>query len=120
MRDAIAREGELRPDHRDLERRLAGVVAHQRVRQRERHRVHRSAGTQAHVLQAVAPVVLQRREQARAQNPQAHFCSAMNSSAVMARKRTRSPAEKRLGWLRPASNTLSGVRPMTLQPPEMA
>src|SRR5262249_17369632 len=107
-------------DHGDLERRLAEVVAHERVGERERHRVHRAAGAQAHVLQAVPAAVLQRGEQPRPDHPDGHLWSAVNSSAVMARKRTRSPGASRLGASRAASNTASGVRPITLHPPEMA
>ena len=115
-------EDDLRADHGDLERGLVRRVADERVGERERHRVHRPARAQAHALVAMPPAVLHRREQPRPQHPDAHapFRQLMNSSRPMARKRTRSPGQSRLGRARFASNSTMGVRPITFQPPEIA
>ncbi len=113
-------ERELRADHGQLQRRLVARVAHQRVGERQGHRIHGAARAQAEVLQAVAAVVLQRAEQAGTQDADAHPRISWNSSLDTARKRTRSPEPNRLGSRRAASNTVSGVRPITFQPPEMA
>jgi len=59
-------------DHNTVFSGLAAFVPHQRVGERKRHRVHRAARAQAHVLQAVAALVLQRREQSRPEDPDAH------------------------------------------------
>ena len=74
-------ELEVGAEHRDLERRLVGVVADQRVGERERHRVHRAAGTQAEVLVAVPAAVLHRREHARAQDAHASLAEPFELGA---------------------------------------
>src|SRR5258706_5592683 len=119
---AVLLELQLRADDGDLERRLVGRVADERVGEREGERIHRPAGTQADVLQAVAAGVLRGGPPPRTQDLDAHRLprSFRNSALSIARKRTRSPEANRLGSWRSGSNTASGVRPMTFQPPEMA
>ncbi len=104
------------PEHGDLDRRLALAVADQRVGELERDRIHRPAGNHAQMLQAVASAVLYRAEQARPVDAQTHR-KLSNSLLEMATKRTRSPGANRLAGSRAASKTVSGVRPMMLQPP---
>src|SRR5207248_7542428 len=117
----LALEMQIGTEHGELERRGARVIADERVGERERQGIHRAAGTEAHMLVAVATHVLHRHQQARAQHGDAHWLiSFWNSARETGLKRTRSPAAKRLGSWRSASNTTSGVRPMMPQPPEMA
>ena len=118
----VVLELQLGPDHRHLERRLARRVADHRVGQRERDRVHRAARAQAEVLVAVAAGVLHRGEQARAQDAHAHWCSTIQELGARDRPEAHPVARARTGSAaaRAASNTASGVRPMTLQPPEIA
>src|SRR5262249_42507158 len=111
-------EFELGPDDRDLQRRLARRVADQRIGERERYRVHGAARAEAPGLVAVAAQILHRGEEARPVDAQAHrWASFANASRSMGRNFTRSPVANRLGSWRAASNTASGVRPMTFQPP---
>ena len=115
-------EAQLGPEDGDLERRRVDRVADERVGERQRHRVHCPSRADSEVLLAVAAEILHRAEQTRPRDMDAHCCSAIraNSFPVTARKRTRSPGANRLGRGRPASNTASGVRPITFQPPEIA
>ena len=116
----VALEQQIGAEHRELERRRAVFVADERIRQRQRERVHRAAGAQTHVLVAVTPHVLDRHQEPRPEDLNAHLPLFWNSAREIGLKRTRSPAANRLGSWRSASNTASGVRPMMLQPPEMA
>src|SRR5205807_10671113 len=109
-------------DDGDFERRRVDRVADERIGERERHRVHRAPRADSEMLLAMAAEILHRAKQPRTRDMEAHGCCAMRSNCfpVMARKRTRSPGANRLGRGRPASNTTSGVRPSTFQPPGIA
>ena len=96
------------------------IVADQRVGERVRDRVHRAAGNDAEVLQAVAAAVLDRAEQPGLDDAQRHRRRRSNSARLIGTKRTRSPGANRLGGSLRASNRVSGVRATTLQPPGIA
>ena len=111
---------QLRPAQGGLQHRVAGGVAHQQVGQPGRVPVRRAAGAVALGRKPRAPQVLHGGQRAGVQDADAHAvpsfsASLANCSAVMAVKRMRSPAAYRGG--RSGSNSSSGVRPISCQPP---
>ena len=76
--------------------------------------------SEAEALVPDAPLILQGRQCSRSGDAHAHFSCASRSrkrSAEMGTKRTRSPSCRRHGGLVSGLNNLSGVRPISCQPP---
>ena len=104
-------------DERRLERCGAVVVADEQVRHAERDAVHGAAGGNPFALVRRPAEVLHRRLQPGADDANAHSCQLRNSTGVIGRKRTRSPAASSVAGSRVMSKIASGVRPIRFHPP---
>ena len=110
-------EPQLRAAERDFNSSSRFVIADEEICDSERVRVERAADGDAELPLAGAAKVLHARQETGAKNNRIHIVDLSNSSRVIARKRTRSPARKSAGGLFFGSNKRSGVRPIRFQPP---
>ena len=97
-----------------------GRVAGQCVGETARRQVECAGMAHPQMRVADPAEILGRRQQPGLENLDSHGTAApraMKSPASMLRKRTRSPGASRHGGSRRASNTLSGVRPISIHPP---
>ena len=110
----IGVEFDLGTDQRDLERRGAGVVGHELIRQPMRKRIHRTGDRNAGSLVSEPPKIMDSREQARLDHAQRGRCHAAPSGTGT--KRTKSPGATSLGGVRAAANIVVAVPPSKCDP----
>ena len=114
-------QNESGPQQGDFQQRRAGGIAHQEIGDARRLGIHGAAGGQAQVLESRSAKILDACEQAGVLHVD-HYgsASASKAAASMALKRSVFPGASRQGGVRCGSKSLSGVRPMSCQPPGVA